>query len=98
MGQIVVGLVLVAVSVAAAALMSRRKPVYAVVRQGNVSISTASKSRGEWVLHRDQEKRFREDYLFFSKSGVPMETHGRRNHTLLRKRATIDALVAVGSC
>ncbi|HNA27394.1 MAG TPA: hypothetical protein PLI01_11360 [Nitrospira sp.] len=35
MGQlIVVGLVLVAVSVAAAALMSRRKPVYVVVRQG----------------------------------------------------------------
>lgn len=23
-----------------------------------------------------REKRFREDYLFFSKSGVPMETHG----------------------
>ena len=40
MGQlIVVGLVLVAVSVAAAALMSRRKPVYVVVRQGNVSSS-----------------------------------------------------------
>ena len=63
------GLVLVAVS-AAAALMSRRKPVHAVVRQERIDLT--AKSRGEGVLHRDREE-IQEDYLFRSR-GFQMET------------------------